>query len=90
MTYLTKIYYTKSIIDDKKVRIKFIELDDLCVNLENEEYIIKCDKDFLDLLFVKEHVVESIFSREKTLQEFSKKLKFLIDAFGHEKVLRLL
>lgn len=91
MEYLINIYYIKSVKSDEDVKLKFVQLNDFCINLEEEEdYIRKCPKDFLEKMFKKEKIINSPYSDEKTLKDFSKKLKVLRESFGDKKILKAL
>lgn len=88
MEKLIHIYYIKSIISDDK-KIKFLRLKNLCVKLEDIS-VKSCDEDFLDKMFIKEHIVNSPYSDEMTLMKFAEKLVALRKIYGDNRILEII
>ncbi|ABJ91460.1 hypothetical protein YS40_066 [Thermus phage phiYS40] len=88
MEKLIHIYYIKSAISEDK-KIKFLRLKDLCVQLDDIS-IKSCNKDVLNKMFIKEHIVNSPYSDEMTLIKFAEKLTALRKIYGDNKILEII
>lgn len=80
-----KVFYIDSIISNKK-RIKYVALEGLCADIENE-YVIKCRDDIESIMNYKDHVISSPFTPDKTILEFLKKLKILREGFDDKEII---